>query len=202
MGKEQGRFTVLLVVVGVSVGLLASGCSVCSGDSPDSDKASACEPGPSGGTGAVGGGDGSNLGGDSGAPASSCNELELRSDAHPVTVTATEEAAPAPTGGEIASGTYFYSAEIIYESAGTAPMTFPPSQVTVSGDGWQEVVGFENGPRHVTKELTTSGHTFTLSPTCPTGGSVESGTYTATDTSITFYTRRGSFDFARVFSKQ
>jgi hypothetical protein len=209
MGREQDRLKLGLALVAVCFGALSSSCLVCSGNSP-ADGTSSCDPGPGGGTGGTDGGGGSaSLGGianggvgSAGVPISSCNNLELRSDAPLVTVTSSEETAPAPKGGEIADGTYFYTAHIIYESAGAAPTMFPRTQVTISGDTWLEASGNESNVSHSSRKLTTSSNTFTLTTTCPVGGNVESGTYTAADTSLTFYSEEGLRTAARVFTRQ
>lgn len=209
MGREQRAFMLVLALVGLLTGALSSGCLVCSGASPADGNGSSCDPDPGGGTGGTDGSGGlsqggmaSGGGGDSGVPVTSCNDLEVRSDAPPVTITSSENAAPAPTGGEITNGAYFYTTQIIYEAAAAAPVTLPRTRVTISGDIWQEAVGYESGVSHVTRKLTTSERTFTLTSTCPVGGNVESGTYTATDTSLTLYFEGGLHTFARVFTKQ
>jgi hypothetical protein len=208
MGREQDLFRLVVALVGVFFGALSSGCLLCGGNSPADGEASSCDPDTGGGTGGTDGSGGLSLGGiasggggNSGVPVGPCNDLELRSDAPRVPFTSSEDAAPAPAGGEIADGTYFYTAHIVYEAA-AAPLTFPRTQVTISGDIWQEAIGYESDVVHSTSKLTTSGNEFTLTRTCPVAGNVESGTYTATETSLTFYSEGGLHVIARVFTKQ
>lgn len=209
MGREQRAFTSVLALAGLLIGALSSGCLVCSGSSPADGNGSSCDPDPGGGTGGTDGSGGlsqggmaSGGGGNSGVPVTSCNELEVRSDAPRVTVTSSEDAAPAPTGGKIGNGTYFYTTQKIYEAAAAAPGTLPRTQVTISGDSWQEAIGYDSSVSHFTRRLTTSDSTFTLTSTCPVRGNVETGTYTATDTSLTLYFEGGLHTIARVFARQ
>jgi hypothetical protein len=117
--------------------------------------------------------------------------------------TSTAEAAPARSGGPIADGMYFLTATTIHGLVGEA-LTFPATQISVSSDVWQEVIGYET-VRHTTSKMTTSGNTFTLERTCPVlgKGPNTSGSYTATATSITLYTEAaGPSIIARVYTKQ
>ena len=155
---------------------------------------------------ATGGGGANGGGGSSGAPTGPvCNELAL--DAPPVDFSYDEAEAPEPTGGEIADGTYFLSAEIVYEAPPLPVVSFGRTQITIAGNVWQEVNGdaeddSNNPVRHSTSSLSASGTTLTLTRTCPSAGDPESAGYTATDTSLTLYIDDRGKSFGSVFTKQ
>ena len=115
-----------------------------------------------------------------------CNSLV--NVASPVTVTVTGGTAPVGTGGTVANGTYTVTSAMVIDGdlvdaglpASMARTTFSISASTIG------TVTTSSG-QTTTAEATfaTVGRNFTLTPTCPAGGMVETGTYTATATTLT-----------------
>jgi hypothetical protein len=134
-----------------------------------------------------------------------CNELELEAPA--VGFTYDEAAAPAATGGEIVDGTYFLTAQVMFETASGPTLALGRTSVTVEGDTWQEVSGDPeeesvNPDRHTTATLSLSGSTFTLSRTCPSEGDPQIAEYTVDDDGFTVYVEDAGKVFGTVFTKQ
>lgn len=155
---------------------------------------------PSGGGGVSGSGGSS---GSSAGPA--CNALAL--DAPAIDFTYDAGKAPEPTGGAVADGTYFLSAEIAYEAPPLGTVSFGRTQIEIAGDVWQEVRGDAeddsvNPIRHTTNTFSVSGTTLTLERTCPSANDPESAGYTATETSLTLYVNDRGKVFGTVFTKQ
>ena len=75
----------------------------------------------------------------SGGMAPVCNELSL--DAAAVGFTYDAGSPPDATGGEIADGTYFLTAQVVYDTASGLTIPLGRTKVVIAGSIWQEVTG-------------------------------------------------------------
>ena len=141
-------------------------------------------------------------GGAAGEPSlPACNDLEL--DAPPFSLTTDPEPAPAATGGEIADGTYFATAQILYDTTSSLTFELGSLKVVIAGASWQEASADDANPnRHTTSTLSTTGTTLDLTRTCPTEGTTDSGEYSADGDGFTLYVQDRGATFATVFTRQ
>jgi hypothetical protein len=134
----------------------------------------------------------------------SCNQIEI--EAPEVTFTYDAGPAPAPEGGTIVDGTYFWTAEIMYGAASGPDVTVGGTQVELQGSSWQEGSGWPeddtvNADRHFSYELSTAGTTLTLTRTCPSSLTESSG-YTAEGDTLTLYVVDSGVTFGAVLTRQ
>jgi hypothetical protein len=190
-----------------TLALCLLGSIACSDPKPEVPGAAGTSSTGGSSAGTMSGSQAGNLGsGDSGGAAGEpslppCNDLEL--DAPTVNLTTDPDPAPAPTGGEIADGTYFATAEILYETASSLTFEFGSAKVVIAGASWQEAsADVANPNRHTTSTLSTTGTTLDLTRTCPTAGVTESAEYSADGDGFTLYVEDGGETFATVFTRQ
>jgi hypothetical protein len=105
--------------------------------------------------------------------AAGCNDLLL--DAPAVGFTYDLAAPPAPAGGTIADGTYFLTAQVLYQTASGPTLPLGRTKAVIAGANWQEVSGDPepgsvNPDKRWTHELVATGTSLTLTPTCPSAG--------------------------------
>jgi hypothetical protein len=190
-----------------ALALFLLGSIACSDPKPEAPAAagSSGTGGSSAGATSVsqaGSGGASGSGGSAGEPSlPPCNDLEL--DAPAFDMTNDPAPAPAPTGGEIADGTYFATAQILYDS--DTPLTFEVGKVkiVIAGDVWQEASSDVANPnRHTTSKLSTSGTTLDLTRTCPTAGGTDVADYSADSDGFTLYVEDAGATFGTVFTRQ
>lgn len=159
------------------------------------------------GSGGSGLGGSSGVGGASAAGGSepSCNDLVL--DAPAVGFSYDAGPAPAALGGSIADGTYFLTAQIVYDTASGPTDALGRTEVEVAGTTWQEVDGDPtpstvNPDRHFTNTLSITDTTLDLTQTCPSGGGTTSSDFSADATAVTVYITDAGLTIGTVFTKQ
>jgi hypothetical protein len=182
-------------------------CFACSSPSRTGGSGGAAGSAGTSGSGGSGLGGSSSLGGASGAGGTqpSCNDLVLAAPA--VGFSYDAGAAPQALGGTIADGTYFLTAQIVYETASGPTDALGRTQVEIAGTTWQEVDGEPtpstvNPDRHFTNTLSITGTTLDLAQTCPSGGDTTSAEFTADATSVTVYIVDTGVTVGTVFTKQ
>lgn len=143
------------------------------------------------------------LGGAAGAT-DACNDLDA--DAPDYSFTSDPGPPPEANGGELASGTYFLTEEILYDADFTIGDDLGSVKVVIDGHRWQEVDGWPPGSTigadvRVSGTFSTSGAFLTLELTCPEAYS-RSVEYTADATSFTFYGVDHGLPYGIVFTRQ
>jgi hypothetical protein len=137
--------------------------------------------------------------------AAGCNDLVL--DAPAVGFTYDLAAPPAPMGGTIADGTYFLTAQVLYETASGPTFPLGRTKAVIAGTIWQEMSGDPepgsvNPDKRTTHALAATGTSLTLTRTCPSAGQLQSAPYTAEATRITLFVEDRAKTIGTVFTKQ
>jgi major membrane immunogen (membrane-anchored lipoprotein) len=139
-----------------------------------------------------------------------CNTLTDNSA--PVNPTCTTGTMPTGTGGTIADGTYVLTSQTVYNAGSVCPD--PISETLVVTGGCVQIAGYVYSTGggesvHVTAPLTVKDNLATLFPQCaspspPLKPDFSERSYTATSTTVTFYTHpsSGGPDHADVITKQ
>jgi hypothetical protein len=112
------------------------------------------------------------------------------------------QAAPGPTGGAIAAGTYFLTSLNIYRGMSGGPTPTEQQTVTLTTSAFTDnsyVNGHQQSPLSAT--YLSSGTMVTLTLTCPTSGQRVLG-FTAAATTLTLYETIGSDVYELVETKQ
>ncbi|HEY2406246.1 MAG TPA: hypothetical protein VGI10_09595 [Polyangiaceae bacterium] len=134
--------------------------------------------------------------------AAACNTLV--DDAPLVTVQAEPAAAPAPTGGAIADGTYALSALTLYTGVNGTSASPPGSLSAVFeiANGVMQQVGIQNGVEsRFTTNFSIAGSTLTTVDTCPAPDS-ESLSFTGAPTEFRVYQALAQGTLEQVYSKR
>ena len=137
--------------------------------------------------------------------AAACSELVL--DAPAVGLTYDAAAPPASSGGTIADGTYFLTAQVVYGTASGSTILLGRTKVVIAGASWQEVSGGPepssvNPDRRQTYTLNASGTSLSLARTCPSAGQAQAVEYTAEATRLTLFVQDRGKVIGTVFTKQ
>lgn len=192
---------------GAMAWLLVLGCSDPEPKAPYDGVAgtsSIAGAGGGGGTAAVEPGEGGASG--SGEPmVEACNELEL--DVPAFSLSNNSKPHNIADGGDIADGTYFISAQVMFESESPLMLEIGRTKVVIEGGVWQEVsgdaeVGGVNPDKRSTYALSFSDTTLELERTCPSVGEPESFEYSADEYGFTLYVNDGGAEFGTVFTRQ
>jgi hypothetical protein len=98
--------------------------------------------------------------------------------------------APAPIGGAIANGTYHLDDVTLYTGPGGATGALPLSikqTIAINGSTADAIADFNGKTVSATATFVASGTSVTSTGTCPSAGSPEIATYSATATSVVMY---------------
>jgi len=140
-----------------------------------------------------------------GGNVAACNDIVL--DAPAVGFTYDPGAPPDASGGTIANGTYFLTAQVVYQTPSGIEIPLGRTKVELNDNVWQEVSGDPepggvNPDQHTTSTLSTNGTSLSLGRTCPTLAQPETAEYTAEAQTFTIFVLDAGKTVGTVFTRQ
>jgi len=116
-------------------------------------------------------------------------------DATVVVAKQVASSAPSPTGGTVTNGTYHLVDLTVYTGPGGAVGALPlaiKQTIAIHGGTADAISEVSGKSEDVTSTFAAAGTTITTAQTCPSAGSPQTGTFSATPTSVVFLLVNGA----------